>query len=92
MRFKGFRSISEFESECEKHGQTTKRISFHRGDEKFFVLVTGLKHESPISVKVWHLFPADESKELMDGVINGHHANYLGKLAEHGFFPDVTDN
>ena len=33
-------------------------------------------------------FTTDETAQVLDGVINGHDANYLGKLAAHGYRPD----
>lgn len=83
--FNGFRSIGEYERECEKHGFVTEHVPFRRGDESFFVLITRLRQRTATSIETWHLFTADESRELLDGVINGVDANYLGKLAAHGF-------
>ena len=33
-------------------------------------------------------FTTDETAQVLDGVINGHDANYLGKLSAHGYRPD----
>lgn len=87
MMFNGFRSISEYESECRRLGFLTERRSFRKGNEKFFVLVTGLAMKTSTSVESWHLFSIDEQSHLLDGIINGNNANYLGMLAEHGYFP-----
>lgn len=89
MKFHGFNSIADFEKACWACGQTARRLPFHKGDEAYFVLVTGFARPTPTSIEGWHLFPMDESKELLEGVINGCDANYLGKLAKHGFYPDV---
>ena len=87
MEYNGFRSISEYETECRKHGFTTKRIPFHCGEKECFVLMTSLEHPSPTSVRPWSLLSADERERILDGVDNGCHTNYLGKLASHGFYP-----
>lgn len=85
MEFNGFRSIAEYESECKRLGYVTERVPFSREGKEYFALITGLAAPSASAIKTWHLFPADESAELLDGVINGNDANYLGKLAAHGF-------
>ena len=86
MMFNGFRTIAEYESECSKHGFATERVPCQRGDEQFFVLITRPRQGTlSTCIHTWHLFTADESAELLDGVINGVDANYLGKLAAHGF-------
>ena len=90
MKFKGFRSIAEYERECASHGFITCRIPFTRGNEKFFVLITALRHGSPAAIASWHLIREDESAELMDGVIDGNDENYLGMLAKHGFFQEES--
>lgn len=89
MRFNGFRSIAEFESECRKCGQPTVRIPFVRGDEKFFVLISDLEHRTATSVAAWHLFTEDEEQNPLNGVINGWESNFLGKLAAQGYSPAV---
>ena len=33
-------------------------------------------------------FTTDETAQVLDGVINGHDVNYLGKLSAHGYRPD----
>lgn len=87
MEYHGFRSIREYERECRKHGLNTERIPFQRGGEQFFVLITS-PPKTATSVEAWALFTADETEQLLDGVINGVNANYLGKLAAHGYFPE----
>ena len=89
MQLNGFRSIQEYESECARLGFTTRRLPFHKGAFSCFVLVTSPPgHPTSTSVDCWSLFSADETRQLLDGVINGHEANYLGKLAAHGYYPD----
>ena len=102
MQYNGFRSIREYENECARLGFTTRRIGFHREDgEACFVLVTAPPNPpTGTSVEAWSLFPADESRLLLGGIIsggmmdpakymrNGLDVNYLGKLAAHGYFPD----
>lgn len=86
MEYHGFRSISEYERECRKHDLSTERVPFLRGKDKIFVLITR-PPKTATSVEAWTLFTADETAQLLDGVINGVNANYLGKLAAHGYFP-----
>ena len=99
MEFHGFRSIREYESECARVGFTTRRVPFHKGNEKFFVLITG-GPKTATSIDPWHLFTADETAEVLDGIISGGimdpakymrdglDVNYLGKLAANGYYPD----
>ncbi len=91
MEYHGFRSIPEYERECRKHDLSTERVPFQRSGEKFFVLITR-PPKTATSVEAWTLFTADETKQLLDGVINGVNANYLGKLAAHGYFPENGQN
>lgn len=90
MQFNGFGSVREYESAAARAGFTTRRVPFHNdGGASFFALVTSPPgHPTGTSVESWDLFAADETAHLLDGVINGHSANYLGKLAAHGYFPD----
>ena len=99
MEFHGFRSIREYESECARVGFTTRRVPFHKGNEKFFALITG-GPKTATSIETWHLFTADETAEVLDGIISGGmmdpakymrdglDVNYLGKLAANGYYPD----
>lgn len=89
MKFHGFESISAFEKACWACGQTAKRLPFQKDGKEYFVLVTGMQRPTPTSIEGWHLFTMDESELLLEGVINGCDANYLGKLAAHGFYPGV---
>ena len=90
MDYRGFHSIGEYEQAARSHGLNVERIPFHRRGENggYFILITGSEMDSPTAVKVWTLFPADESREIMAGIINGDDVNYLGKLAAAGYFPD----
>ena len=90
MEYHGFRSISEYERECARLDFQTRRIPFHDSNGgNFFVLVTSCPgHPTGTSVGSWTLFTADEGRAVLDGIINGLDANYLGKLAAHGFYPD----
>lgn len=101
MEYHGFRSIKEYESECARVGFSTRRIPFHKGSEKYFALVTTPPgHPTGTSIEGWTLFTADESAQVLDGIISGGmmdpanymrdglDVNYLGKLAAHGYFPD----
>mgnify|MGYP007070063828 CR=1 FL=1 len=46
MKFNGFRSVSEYETECARLGCHTERVPFHSGDERFFVLVVRIIQET----------------------------------------------
>lgn len=69
MEFNGFRSISEYESECRRLGYITQRIPFYRNGAEFFALLTSPPQQTATSCQSWHLFTADESTEILDGVI-----------------------
>jgi len=104
MKFHGFRSIAEYESECANIGFSTRRIPFHKGGRKYFVLITS-SPKTPDGVDTWCLFTADETSEVMNGIIsnggrmapkkhmrNGLDMDYLGKLAAHGYYPDSPED
>lgn len=82
MEFNGFRSISEYERECSRSGFTTVRIPFRKGEESFFVLLTGLSTPSPTSAVSWNLFSSDEKVHVMEGVLKSGEDRYLKELAE----------
>ena len=103
MEYHGFRSIKEYESECARVGFSTRRIPFHKGSEKYFALVTTPPgHPTGTSIEGWTLFTADESAQVLDGIISGGmmdpanymrdglDVNYLGKLAAHGYYPEES--
>lgn len=104
MDFNGFRSIAEYEIECARLGYATRRVPFRKGSEKYFALITAPPgHPTGTSVQSWHLFTADETAEVLDGIIsgstmdpaeymrNGVDVNYFGKLAAHGYEPEIPD-
>ena len=90
MEYHGFRSVREYESECARLGFTTRRVPYHHesGAACFALITAPPGHPTGTSIESWTLFDADETRQLLDGVINGHGANYLGKLAAHGYRPD----
>ena len=90
MQYNGFRSIREYESECARLGFATRRVPFHHesGAACFALITTPPGHPTGTSIECWTLFDAGEMRRLLDGVINGHGTNYLGKLAAHGYRPD----
>lgn len=90
MQYNGFRSILEYESECARLGFITRRVGFHHesGAACFALITTPPGHPTGTSIECWTLFDAGETRQLLDGVINGHLSNYLGKLAAHGYHPD----
>lgn len=87
--FRGFRSLQEYESECARAGYATRRVPFHKNGFPCFVLIVS-PPKTATSVEAWTLFPADESAPLLSGVINGYDSNYLGKLADNGYYPADT--
>ncbi len=112
MEYQGFHSISEFERECARLGYKTRRVPFHKGDEKYFALIDSAPDAS---IEAWTLFTADETAIVLDGIIsggafmhagpmmihgrmepgyldeNGVDKNWLGKLAAHGYYPDIPE-
>ena len=98
MDFNGFSSVSAYEAECRRIGFTTERIPYRHGDQDCFLLITN-PPPTPTSVSSWHLFTADESEELLNGIISGGSmdpqkymrggvdVNLTGKLTANGFFP-----
>ena len=104
MKYAGSSSTSVYESECARTGFPTRRVPFHKGDEKFFVLITTPPgHPTGTSCESWVLFTEDESTMLLEGVISGGvmdpakymrdglDINYLGKLAASGYYPDFPE-
>ena len=85
MMFNGFGSIAAYEAEARRTGFMTERVPFQKDGERYFALITRLAQPSESSIASWHLFFDDESRELLDGVINGNSANFEEKLAEHSF-------
>ena len=79
MEYHGFRSVREYESECARLGFTTRRVPFHHesGAACFALITAPPGHPTGTSIESWTLFDADETRQLLDGVINGHGANYL---------------
>ena len=90
MDYHGFRSVKEYEKECARVGFSTRRIPFHKGNEKYFALVTS-PPKTGTSIEAWTLFTADETAVVLDGIISGVDANYLGKLAAHGYHLDSPE-
>lgn len=71
MEFRGFHSVREYEKVCASVGENTCRIPFHKGDEKYFILVLSLKQHTDRDVDEWILFTADETEFVMNGIISG---------------------
>ena len=89
MEYRGFESVSAFENAAREKGLTVERVPFRRADGgKFFAMVMASEMESPTALKIWALFPEDESQEIMIGLINGpHESDFFGKLAAAGYYP-----
>ena len=52
MDYHGFRSVKEYEKECARVGFSTRRIPFHKGNEKYFALVTS-PPKTGTSIEAW---------------------------------------
>lgn len=90
MEYRGFFTIAAYEQAARDHGLTVERVPFRRpGDSMgYFALLTASEMDSPTAVKVWALFPDDESREIMHGVLNGRNeSDFFGKLAAAGYYP-----
>ena len=88
MQFHGFATIAEYERECARVGFTTERQSYHDADGKgYMLLITRLAQPSSTSVDTWHLFTADETREVLSGVIR-QGTSAAGQLAQSGYFSD----
>lgn len=61
-----------------------------KSEDYILLITTPPGHPTGTSIESWTLFDAGETRQLLDGVINGHGANYLGKLAAHGYRPDAA--
>ena len=72
MEYHGFRSVREYESECARLGFTTRRVPFHHesGAACFALITAPPGHPTGTSIESWTLFDADETRQLLDGVIN----------------------
>lgn len=102
MDYHGFRSVKEYENECARVGFSTRRVPFHKGNEKYFALVTS-PQKTGAGIEAWALFTADETTVVLDGIISGGmmdptkymrdglDVNHLGKLAAHGYHPDSLE-
>lgn len=87
--YNGFRSVEDYEKACTQNGFTTRRVPFHKGDEKYFLLITTPPgHPTGSSIEHWVLFTADTMAQVLDGNVDG---NYLDKLAADGYYPDSPE-
>ena len=93
MQFRGFSSIAEYERECERHGLHTERRAYHKGEAGYMLMLT----YSKTGITTWHLFTADESAEVLSGIVpdaawlarsGGVDRNFSGLLADCGYIPD----
>lgn len=90
MQFNGFPSISAYESECARLGFITERRSFHNADGNgFMLLITRSTTSSSTSVDTWHLFTADETREVLSGIIQQTGPSATAQLAQSGYFSDA---
>ena len=88
MQFHGFTSIAEYERECARTGFTTERKSCHDGSgSAYILLITRLAQPSGTGVDTWHLFTADETREVLSGIMP-HGGSAAAQLAEHGYISD----
>lgn len=103
MDYHGFRSVKDYERECARVGFTARRVPFQKDGEMYFALIVS-PPKTGTSIEAWTLFTADETSQVLDGVIsggtmdpakylrNGVDVNYLGKLAAHGYYPVNPDS
>jgi len=89
MQFHGFSSIAAYERECSRTGFTTERQTYHKDGEDYLLLITRLAQPSGTSVDTWHLFTADETREVLSGIMP-HGTSAAGQLAQRGYFSDET--
>jgi len=98
MQFHGFASIAEYERETARFDRTTERQIWHKDGEDYLLLITRANHPSPAEVNTWYLFTADETREVLSGIIpnaewlertGGVDRNFTGLLAENGYFRDT---
>lgn len=87
MQFHGFPTISAYERECARTGFTTERRSYHRDGDGYLLLITRAAVPTSTGVDTWHLFTADETREVLSGIIP-HGGSAAAQLAEHGYFSD----
>ena len=93
--FNGFPTLADYERECARAGLATERRTFYKDGAPFTALITSAAGGVPS----WHLFSADESDELLSGIVpdaawmqrtGGTDRNFIGLLAQHGYFPDAA--
>lgn len=88
MQFHGFSSIAAYERECARTGFTTERQTYHDGSgSAYTLLITRLAQPSSTSVDTWHLFTADETREVLSGIMP-HGTSAAAQLADHGYISD----
>ena len=88
MQFHGFATIAEYERECARVGFTTEHQTYHKNGEDFLLLITRSATPSSTGVDTWHLFTADETREVLSGIMP-HGGSAAAQLAEHGYFSDA---
>lgn len=89
MQFNGFASIAAYERECARVGFTTERQTCHKNGEDFLLLITRSTTASSTSVDTWHLFTADETREVLSGIIRQTGPSAAAQLAQSGYFSDT---
>lgn len=89
MQFNGFASITAYERECARVGFTTERQTYHKSGEDYLLLITRLAQPSGTSVDTWHLFTADETREVLSGIIRQTGPSAAAQLAQSGYFSDT---
>jgi hypothetical protein len=87
MQFHGFSSIAAYERECARTGFTTERQTYHKDGEDYLLLITRLAQPTSTSVDTWHLFTADETHEVLSGIMP-QGTSAAGQLVQHGYFSD----
>lgn len=88
MQFNGFASITAYERECARVGFTTERQTYHKSGEDYLLLITRLAQPSGTSVDTWHLFTADETREVLSGIMPSG-TSAAAQLSELGYISDA---
>lgn len=88
MQFNGFSSIAAYESECARLGFITERQTYRKDGEDFLLLITRSTTPGSTSVDTWHLFTADETREVLSGIIRQNGPSAAVQLTQSGYFSD----
>lgn len=91
--FNGFATLADYERECNRCGMKVERRGYHKDGAPYVLVIT----RAASGVPSWHLLAADESTELLSGIVpdaewmrrtGGEDRNFSGVLSTHGYIPD----